>query len=74
MFSFAKLEAELKSFLAKIPVLLYTPQTQHPVLDDVRKLLVAEIQAHLDSVTKAATTLGNNLLQGLEQALQPPAK
>lgn len=67
------LQDEVKSFISKLSGLLYTPETNHPVLEGARELIVAELQAHLNSVTQAAKTMADNILQGLEQALQPPA-
>ncbi len=69
----ASLEAEAKAGLAKIGHLLYTPSTKHPLLEDLRQLIVTEIQAHLGSVTSGAVALGNAVLQQVEQALPPSA-
>jgi hypothetical protein len=65
----SSLEAEIKAGLAKIGGLIFTPQTKHPLLEDLRQLVVQEIQAHLGSVTSGAVALGNTILQRVEQSL-----
>jgi len=67
----ASLESDLKAGLTKVEHLLYTPQTKHPMLEDLRQLIVKEIQAHLGNVTSGAVALGNTILQQLEQSVAP---
>jgi glutamate 5-kinase len=66
-------ESELKAGLAKIGSLIFTPRTKHPLLDELRQLIVQEVQAHLGIVTSGAVALGNSILQRVEQALEPAA-
>lgn len=69
----ASLESDVKAGLAKIGHLLYTPQTTHPVLEELRQVLGKEIQAHLSNVANGVLALGNSVLQQVEQSVNPTA-
>lgn len=68
----SRAESEAQSVIADVEGML-APTPDHPLLNDVKALLVQEIEAHLSGQAESLTAIANDVLAKLAAKVAPKA-